>query len=276
MERQGILGGPVDGPRRVAARFPDIEARAGLVVVHRGSRARGRVVRIRATEVELRGETGLVRVFPLIPGSFSVDGVACNLVHPRSSTTSEPVVTASGSRGVTGAKARVARAARIVVEGVHDAELLEKVWGDDLRLEGVVVERLDGLEHLPAFVRVFVPGPTRRLGVLADHLVPGSKESRIVESVASPYVLATGTPYIDVWAAVRPKLIGRDAWPSVPRGQDWKSGVCAALGVADPGRFWRELLAAVGSYSDLEVEVVGAVERLIDFVCAPDDTDPST
>ena len=47
----------------------------------------------------------------------------------------------SGSMAVAGAKARTARAARIVVEGVHDAELVERVWGDDLRIEGVVVER---------------------------------------------------------------------------------------------------------------------------------------
>lgn len=267
-DRGGILGGPVDGPQRIAARFPDIEARHGTVVVHRGSRVRGHVVRINATEVEVRGDTGLVRVFPLIPGSFSVDDVACNLVRPKS--TPAPARTASGSRPVAGNKARVARAARIVVEGVHDAELLEKVWGDDLRVEGVVVERLDGLDHLPAFVREFAPGPTRRLGVLADHLVQGSKESRIADSVASPYVLVTGTPYVDVWAAVRPKVIGIDAWPTVPRGQDWKTGVCTALGVRDPARFWRELLGAVNGYADLDVEVVGAVERLIDFVCAGD------
>jgi len=268
----GILGGPVDGPRRIAARFPDVAARPGLVVEHRGSRVRGRVVRVGATEIELRGETGLTRVFPLVPGSFSVDGVACNLVPAHASAL--PARTASGSRAVSAARARVARAARIIVEGVHDAELLEKVWGDDLRIEGVVVERLDGLDHLPAFVRDFAPGPTRRLGVLADHLVPGSKESRIAQAVASPYVLVTGTPYVDVWAAVRPNVIGIEAWPEVPRGHDWKVGVCAALGVRDPARFWRELLGAVSGYADLEVEVVGAVERLIDFVSAG--ADPGT
>ena len=269
---RGVLGGPVDGPRRIAAQFPNIEASQGLVVVHRGSRYRGTVARVNNHEVELTGETGLARVFPLTPGSFSVGGVACNLVRPRSAP-AEPKATASGSRAVSGARARVARAARIVVEGVHDAELIEKVWGDDLRVEGVVVERLDGLDHLPAYVREFQPGPTRRLGVLADHLVAGSKESRIAAQVANPHVLITGTPYVDVWAAVRPKLVGVEAWPNVPRGTDWKTGVCRALGYDDPRAFWRDLLTRVSSYADLEVEVVGAVERLIDFVTTDSSVD---
>lgn len=265
---RGILGGPVDGPKRIAARYPDVEVSGGVVVVHRASRFRGRLVRINANEVELAGETGLVRVFPLSPGGFAIDGTACNLVRPKPTASASPAITASGSRAVAGAQARVARAARIVVEGVHDAELVEKVWGDDLRVEGVVVERLDGLDHLPAYVREFRPGPTRRLGVLADHLVPGSKESRIAAEVASPHVLVTGTPYIDVWAAVRPKVAGIEAWPDIPRGTPWKDGVCAALGVDDPRAFWRKLLASVSNYADLEVEVVGAIEQLIDFVCA--------
>jgi hypothetical protein len=236
--------------------------------MHRASKFSGNVVRINATEVELRGTTGLVRVFPLSPGGFSVDRVECNLVRPKARAADAPKRTPSGSRAVAGTPARVARAARIVVEGVHDAELVEKVWGDDLRIEGVVVERLDGLDHLASYVREFQPGPTRRLGVLADHLVSGSKESRLAAAVASPHVLVTGTPYVDVWAAIRPKLIGIDAWPEVPLGTDWKHGVCAALGVDDPRLFWRELLAKVSGFADLESEFVGAVERLIDFVSA--------
>ena len=57
----------------------------------------------------------------------------------------------------------MARASRILVEGVHDAELVEKVWGDDLRVEGVVVERLDGMDHLAAVV-AFRPGPAGASG----------------------------------------------------------------------------------------------------------------
>jgi hypothetical protein len=169
---------------------------------------------------------------------------------------------------VEGSKARVARAARIYVEGVHDAELVERVWGDDLRVEGVVVERLDGIDHLADAVREFRPGAGRRLGVLVDHLVEGSKESRIAAAVRHPEVLVTGTPFVDVWEAIRPGVVGLTAWPRVPKGTPWKDGVCAALGVVDARALWRDLLAAVGSYRDLESPFVGAVEQLVDFVTA--------
>ena len=56
------------------------------------------------------------------------------------------------------------------------------------------------------------------------------------------------------------------AWPSVPRGANWKDGVCAALGVHDPGDMWRRVLAGVSSFADVEVPLLRAVEELIDFV----------
>jgi hypothetical protein len=167
-----------------------------------------------------------------------------------------------------GAPARIAWASRILVEGVHDAELVERVWGDDLRVEGVVVEVLDGADHLAEVVRRFGPRPGRRLGVLLDHLVAGSKEQRLATAVDHPDVLVTGHPYVDVWAAVRPAVVGIDRWPEVPRGIPWKHGVCAALGVDDPSRFWKRVLGSVRSYADLEAPLVGAVEQLIDFVTA--------
>lgn len=80
-------------------------------------------------------------------------------------------------------RARTALASRIYVEGRHDAELVEQVWGADLRVEGVVVEYLGGVDDLAAIVAEFNPGPGRRLGVLVDHLVTGSKEARIADSV---------------------------------------------------------------------------------------------
>ena len=48
-------------------------------------------------------------------------------------------------------------------------------------------------------------------------------------------MLVTGHPYIDIWQAVRPAAVGIAAWPTVPRGVDWKTGVCAALGLSDTG-----------------------------------------
>jgi hypothetical protein len=99
-----------------------------------------------------------------------------------------------------------------------------------------------------------------------DHLVQGSKESRIVAAVTSPHVLVTGHPYIDVWQAVKPKAVGIAAWPVIGRGQEWKQGVCAALGWGEPWEGWKRVLAAVDSYADIEVPLLQSVERLIDFV----------
>ena len=179
---------------------------------------------------------------------------------------------------VHGAKARVARASRIFVEGRHDAELVEKVWGDDLRIEGVVVEFLGGVDDLAEHLRDFRPGPQRRVGVLVDHLVPGSKESRIAQGIArsdiGKHVLVVGHPFIDVWQAVKPSRLGFKRWPDVPRGIDWKTGTCQQLGwphrnQADIARAWKHVLGAVRSFGDLDPQLLGRVEELIDFVTAP-------
>ncbi|MFA1236688.1 DUF3097 family protein, partial [Klebsiella pneumoniae] len=136
--------------------------------------------------------------------------------------------------------------------GRHDAELVEKVWGDDLRIEGVVVEYLGGVDDLAEHLRDFGPGPERRVGVLVDHLVPGSKESRIAAQVRSPHVLVTGHPFIDIWQAVKPQAVGIAAWPNVPRGVLWKEGVLAALGWGDNvGEGWQRILGSVTSYTHL-------------------------
>jgi hypothetical protein len=222
--------------------------------------------------VVLEDRRGMRREFPLLPAGFMVDGRLVTLVRPAPPAPAKPkrTRTASGSVAVPTAPARVARASRIWVEGVHDAALVERIWGDDLRLEGVVVEPLDGIDDLAAHVRAFAPGPGRRIGVLADHLIAGSKESRIVAEVArSPFgahVLVTGHPYVDIWQAVKPSALGIDRWPEVPRGTDWKTGVCAALGVSDPREMWRRVLASVDAYTDMEVPLLRAVEELIDFV----------
>ena len=249
-------------PRTVAKTvYPEVEATPGLAVEHRPSGVGGVVVRAERDGVVVRTRAGLERVFRYGAGSFSVDRTAVTLVRPTAEAA--PRRTASGSVPVTGAAPRVAAASRIWVEGVHDAELVEKVWGDDLRVEGVVVERLDGIDHLADEVRRFAPGPGRRLGVLVDHLVPGSKEARLAAAVRHPHVLVTGTPFVDVWQAVRVD----GGWPDVPKGRPWKEGVLAALGVdEDASRFWKRLLGSVRTYADLEPALVGAVESLIDFV----------
>ena len=143
-------------------------------------------------------------------------------------------MSASGSVKVANLAARTARASRIWVEGIHDAALVETVWGHDLRVEGVVVEPMHGMDDLAAAVAEVGPAPHRRLGVLVDHLVEGSKETRAAHAVAGPHVLVTGHPFVDVWQAVKPSVVGIRAWPSVPRGTDWKTVVCPALRWGDP------------------------------------------
>ncbi|WP_020077560.1 DUF3097 domain-containing protein [Cryocola sp. 340MFSha3.1] len=255
---------------------PTVEAVRDLVLEDATSGFCGAITRLEAQTVELEDYFGKKRVFPLT-GSFLIDGEPVRLVVP-SRTPAGPTRTASGSFAVGDQKARVARASRIFVEGRHDAELVERVWGDDLRVEGVVVEYLEGVDDLDAIVREFQPDRGRRIGVLVDHLVPGSKESRIAEQVArGPYgahVLVVGHPYIDIWQAVKPQRVGLDAWPSIPRSISWKHGICAALGLphetqADIARAWKRILGQVRSYTDLEPELLGRVEQLIDFVTEP-------
>jgi hypothetical protein len=225
----------------------------------------------------LEDRRGKRRTFPLGPG-FLLEGRPVVLSAPVRRTPAKATRTASGSVAVHGAKARVARASRIYVEGRHDAELVEKVWGDDLRLEGVVVEYLAGVDDLAEHLQAFRPGPERRVGVLVDHLVAGSKESRIADDVRrSPvgqHVLVVGHPFVDIWAAVKPDRLGIATWPDVPRSEDWKKGVCRRLGwphsaQQDTARAWQHILGRVSSYADLEPALLGRVEELIDFVTAP-------
>lgn len=217
------------------------------------------------------------RTFPLGPG-FLLEGRPVILTRPvRAGAPAAPTRTASGSVAVHGAKARVARASRIFVEGRHDAELVEKVWGDDLRIEGVVVEYLGGVDDLADHLKEFRPGPDRKVGVLVDHLVKGSKESRIASNIVrSPigkHVLIVGHPFIDIWQAVKPERLGIARWPDVPRSIDWKTGTCQQLGwphrnQTDLARAWQHILGGVRSFQDLDPALLGRVEELIDFVTA--------
>jgi len=262
-----VLGAP-RAPRRPPP--PAVPAEHGLVVEDRDTGWCGAVVLVEKDAVVLEDRQRRRRTFPLLPGAFSLDGRRVTLVRPAAPQPGGPRRTASGSVAVAGQPARVARASRLLVEGMHDAALVERVWGDDLRVEGVVVEVLDGVDALPGVVQGFGPRPGHRLGVLVDHLVPRSKEARIAAEVSGPHVLVTGHPYVDIWQAVKPGSVGIAAWPAVPRGAPWKEGVCAVLGVRDPTDMWRRVLAGVRSYADLEVPLLQAVERLVDFVTDPD------
>ncbi|TPW74615.1 DUF3097 domain-containing protein [Schumannella soli] len=249
-----------------------VPAERGLVLELADSGFVGALVRMQGRTVELEDRHGKVRVFP-VGSAFLVDGAPVVLVpaakQPQSATA---LRTASGSVAAsTPQPARVARASRIFVEGRHDAELVEKVWGADLRGEGVVVEYLEGVDHLAEVLREFRPGAGRRVGVLVDHLVAGSKESRITQGLQGENVLIVGHPFIDVWQSVKPARLGIDAWPTIPRSVEWKHGICAAFGwphddQADIAAAWQRILSRVRSYQDLEPALLGRVEELIDFV----------
>ncbi|MFC4051108.1 DUF3097 domain-containing protein [Actinomadura syzygii] len=261
-----VLGGDWRRPRK--GQIPEVPAEPGLVAEDPDSGFCGAVVACDKLGVTLEDRFGKRRVFPLTKSGFLIDGKPVTLVRPTAAPGGgRPARSASGSIAVRGLRAQVAKESRIYVEGVHDAELVEKIWGHDLRVEGVVVEYLEGVDDLPAIVEEFAPDEDRRLGVLVDHLVEGSKESRIAARVSSPHVLVTGHPFIDIWEAVKPASVGIPEWPRVPRGIPWKEGVVARLGWDDDtGAAWKRILSRVNSYTDLEPALLGRVEELIDFV----------
>ncbi|WP_206452429.1 MULTISPECIES: DUF3097 family protein [unclassified Micrococcus] len=266
---------------RCARTVPDVPATPGTVVEDVASGFTGAVIGIERSGgvhvVVLEDRRGVRRGFPL-GGGFWIDGEPVTLVPPTAAAPAAPARTASGSRRVEGARARTARASRIWVEGVHDAELVEKVWGEDLRLEGIVVEPLHGVDDLAGAIRAFAPGPRRRLGILVDHLVTGSKEERLAAEAmrvpgAAGNVLILGHPYVDVWQVIKPSVLGIPAWPVVPKGQDWKTGILRGLGWPHgskeaTGLGWKRLLSHVTTYADLEPSLLGRVEELIDFLTA--------
>ncbi|WP_257161181.1 DUF3097 domain-containing protein [Corynebacterium cystitidis] len=257
--------------RAKAPTYPEVPAKPGIVVEVFGDDFVGAVIQFEKTYdghfVRLEDRYGAQRLFKMIPGAFLYEGQRVTLT--RFVEKQAPRRSNSGSRRVDNVQAKVAMPSRIWVEGIHDAAIVEKVWGHDLRVEGVVVEYLEGLDNLPQRLSAFKPGPGRRIGVLADHLVEGSKESRLVANVG-PDVLVTGHPYIDIWAAVRPERLGIRAWPEVPYGEDWKTGVCRRLGWSDPKEGWNRVYNAVNSFRDLDSTLIGAVERLVDFVTIPE------
>lgn len=265
-----LAAGWRDRPAKQVAR---IEAARELVVEVAADGFCGAVVGVAGGLVELEDRHGRRRLFPLGPG-FLVDGADVVLTPPAAGAPAERRRTASGSFAAPDSRARVARASRILVEGRHDAELVEKVWGDDLRAEGVVVEYLQGVDLLGEMLDADPPSSQRRYGVLVDHLVPGSKETRIAESILrgrhGAHLRIVGHPYIDVWQCVLPASVGIARWPDVPRGIEYKVGVCRALGwpardQADLARAWKRILACVKSYRDLDPALLGRVEELIDF-----------
>ena len=249
--------------------YPTVAATVGQIVEDRSSGFCGDIVSITAEAVTLRDRHSRTRQFRYKPGGFLVDGRPVTLVREQRSSKTR-LLTNSGAVAGASQRARVARASRIWVEGRHDAELLQHVWGDELAELAIVVEPMHGIDRLVEMVAEFGPSGQRRLGILVDHLVAGSKEARITEQVAGPDVLVTGHPFVDVWAGVRPQVMDLADWPDVPRSMEWKQGLCDSLGVSLID-FWPRLRNRVRTFADLRPELVGAVEQLINFVAPSGD-----
>lgn len=277
MDRYGhdVLSGT---PRTPKSR--ELPAEVGMVLEEPASDFVGEVMAVRKVagqwQMELEDGDFKRRVFPLGSG-FWLEGQPVHLLPPA--VKRERIgrkITASGSFHIDH-EARVAKASRIWVEGKHDAELISKIWGSDLAYEGIMIEELFGADKLEEILTVFGPTNKRRAGVMLDHLVDGSKESRLAAKVrAMPGVLVLGHPYVDIWQAVKPAVIGLDEWPRVPRGEDIKVGTLARIGwphatQEDVGLGWKRILDSVRDYRDLEPTFLGRMEELIDFVTEPGD-----
>jgi uncharacterized Tic20 family protein len=172
-----VLSGDWKVPPKGRSR--EVEAETGLVVEEVVTGWCGAVVRVEKAGgmrvVHLEDRRGRTKGFPMGPG-FLLDGAPVILTPPTAAARAKIAEakavasrTASGSRAVEGAKARVASGSRIFVEGRHDAELVEKVWGADLRVEGVVVELLDGVDDLVAAIAMVVSAGT--LGFVASLVI---------------------------------------------------------------------------------------------------------
>lgn len=255
----------------------DVPLELGMVVEDPSSGFVGAVVGWENGLVVLEDRHDRRRSFPVGPG-FWLDGKPVSLRIPPRQGSARASHTASGSRvGEQPEEARTALPSRIYVEGRHDAELVEKIWGDDLRHVGVVVEYMGGMDDLVGIVAQFRPGPGHRLGVLVDHLVAGTKESRVAAEVRrggyGDFVMITGHRFIDVWQAIKPERIGRKEWPQVPLDEDFKLGTLKRLGLphetqGDVGRAWQAILARVRDWHDLDPRFNTEMEKLIDFVTA--------
>lgn len=258
-----------------------VEAIPGLVIEDVTSGYVGEILTVGKVAGEflmtVEDRHGARRRFPLGPG-FWIDGEPVELIAPRAKPTRKGLeLTASGSVRTRGPAATMAPH-RLWVEGRHDWQLIDKVWGEDLRREGIAVEELAGVDRLADMLEVFDPSPSRRAGILVDHFLPGTKEYRLVTELLGQYepgsVLALGHPYVDIWQAIKPARMGIERWPEIPRDEDIKVGTLARLGlphatVGDVGRGWQTILSRVRDWKDLEPGLLGRVEELIDFLAPP-------
>ena len=172
-------------PRRVrtaapCARLPVRRRQGRWLVEDRSSGSAATSSRSLREAVTLRDRNGSTRQFRFKPGGFLIEGKPVTLVRAEACTdAAAPSPTAVGASGRT-QKARAARASRIWVEGRHDAELVRaRVGRRPARARASWWSRCTASTTSVAMVAEFEPAPQRRLGILVDHLVAGSKEDRL-------------------------------------------------------------------------------------------------
>ena len=248
---------------------PSVEAEIDLVVEDPSSGFVGAVVRCEKDVVHLEDRFGKVRGYPLGPG-FWVDGRPVVLVRPKQAGPVRPDAQRLGLdlRGRRPGAGRPRRAAS-TSRASTTPSWSRRSGATTCAIEGVVVEPLHGVDDLPAIVKEFRPTQGRRLGVLVDHLVRGSKESRIAEQITGEHALVVGHPFIDIWQAVKPSVVGIKAWPVDPEGRALEGRRLhgAWAGRTTPATSGRSASSpACSSFTDLEPELLGRVEELIDFV----------
>ena len=139
----------VRGPGALAASYKKIAVGRGVPLLHRSTGIRGRVHQVTDQIVVLQDAKGGRHTFENHPGVFAYQGETVTVVQRRASAASaQPATKRSAAGGVvsTAPVARVAQPSRLWVEGDHDARFMERVWGDELRELGIVVEPMGGID----------------------------------------------------------------------------------------------------------------------------------
>ncbi len=219
---------PAAVPRRTV---PEVPAEPGLVVEDPASGFCGAVVAADAREVTLEDRHGRRRVFPLLPAGVPGRGRRGHAGAARAARPAAPARSASGS--VAGGRAH----------GAHRAGGADLGGGPARRRAGGA-----GVGPRPA-------GRGRRRGADARHgrpgrrgrgvrarargggsgcwsttSWPGRRSPAAAAASPGPHVLVTGHPYVDVWQAVKPSVVGIRAGRgcrAAPTGRPGSAPRCA-------------------------------------------------
>ena len=180
----------------------------GLVVTQRGTPFTGRVIEARGDRMTIRDErTGREHLCRLTPGGFVVDGRPVT-PGPAGRQAGRPDTPADAHRiglgrarpaappASPGPAASSSRASTTPSSssGCGATTCGSRASWSSGSTAPTTCPRSSGRSG---------PAPGRRLGVLLDHLVLGSKEQRLAATLDHPDVLVTGHPFVDVWQAVQ-------------------------------------------------------------------------